>query len=196
MYGYQTSDNIQELQISGGIPEIMQAVLYADERSAPFTSILAEKLRGETDIETFYNIWKFARQNVRYKTDNPGHEIVKSPGNLLSTKTGDCKSFAVFVGSILQNLGYNYFYRLIWERPWLPNQAHVYIMAETTGGELIAVDPVNPEFSAEPFYFFVAKRDYKPAKVPAISGMAKNNTQTIIFIILAGIILNKVYDKN
>lgn len=164
MFGIAKTDNFEEVQTRGGIPEIMEVILYADARSAPFTSIISEKLKAKTDRETFFNIWRFARKNVNYIEDKPGHEVVKSPGNLLSERSGDCKSFSVLVGSILQNLGYNYHYRLIWERPWVPGVAHVYVMAETRDGNFIAIDPVNPDFAAEPFYYFFAKRDYFPER--------------------------------
>lgn len=164
MFGIQRTDNFEEVQTRGGIPEIMEVILYADTRSAPFTSIISDRLKAKTDRETFFNIWRFARKNVNYIEDKPGHEVIKSPGNLLSERSGDCKSFSVLVGSILQNLGYNYHYRLIWERPWVPGVAHVYVMAETREGEYIPIDPVNSEFAAEPFYYFFAKRDYFPER--------------------------------
>ena len=169
MYGKQKSDNIEEISIKGGIPEIMEVILYADERSAPFTSSISRTLKGRDNEETFYNIWQFARKNVRYIEDKPGNEVIKSPGNLLTKGEGDCKSFSVLVGSILQNLQVPYFYRLIWEKPWVPNIAHVYVMAEIEPGVYFPIDPVNSNFGEEPFYYFFAKRDYHPAA--AIGGL-------------------------
>lgn len=160
IYGTEQTAYEAEIKTTGGIPEIMEVILYADQRSKNFTSVISKTLQGKTDEETFFNIWSFARKNINYIEDAPGHEVVKSPGNLLSEREGDCKSFAVLVGSILQNLGYNYFFRLIWERPWVPGQAHVYVMAEKTNGDFFPIDPVNPDFGEEPFYWFVGKRDY------------------------------------
>lgn len=189
MFGTKKSDSQIEISTVGGIPEIMETVLYADRRSAEYTSLLAPKLVGRNDRETFLNIWKFARKNVSYKIDNPGYEIVKSPGNLLQTKQGDCKSFAVFVGSILQNLGYNYFFRLIWENPLNPHQAHVYVMAETPDGTYIPIDPVNDQFGAEPFYFWFSKKDY--TRESGIAGFSGGLRLKYILLILAGILLFK-----
>lgn len=192
VYGKQ-SDSFTELNSVGGIPEIMNVVLYADSRSREFTEQLSPRLIGESDQETFFNIWKFARKNVRYKTDKPGNEIVKSPGNLLKTGSGDCKSFAVFVGSVLQNLGFDYYYRLIWENPLNPNQAHVYIIAIDSAGNEIPIDPVNDQFGVEPFYFWFSKRDYLR---DSIGGLSKTLPIKLIMFILAGIFIIKSYDKD
>lgn len=187
MYGIEQTTHTREIERTGGIPEIMEVILYADQRSAPFTSVISKKLEGATREETFYNIWQFARKNVKYIEDQAGHEVIKSPGNLLVEGKGDCKSFAVLAGSILQNLGVPYFFRLIWERPWVPGQAHVYVMAQLENGDFFPVDPVNPDFGEEPFYWFVGKRDYYPDGMESIGALTLEGIAEQIVISLATI---------
>jgi len=192
MYGEAQTEHIKELEKIGGIPEIMDVILYADQRSAPFTSLIAKKLKGETREQTFFNIWEFARKNVRYIEDQPGNEVIKSPGNLLGEGRGDCKSFAVLVGSILQNLGIRYYFRLIWERPWIPGQAHVYVMAELEDGSYFPIDPVNPDYGQEPFYWIIAKRDY-PRKGESIAGLSLESiSENIIISLVTLYLVNKL----
>lgn len=150
----------------GGIAEIVEVIMYADSRSASFTRRLAPQLKGATDRETLYNIWKFTRSNVRYVRDQVGKEVIKSPGKFWADRKGDCKSFTIFEGSILKNLGYRYKYRVALYDPKNPESGHIYPVVMLKGKEVI-LDAVHTRFDDEVPYW--KAYDYSPGR-SSISG--------------------------
>lgn len=142
------------------VENIVQAILYADKQSQPFTDQYAPMLRVSTDMGTLTNVWAFVRDNIRYVQDDWGEEIIKSPGRTWQDQEGDCKSMSVMVGSLAQNLGYSYFYRVAFYDPDRPNAGHIYPVVVLNNGTQVIVDPVNDRFNHE--YRYWKKQDYQP----------------------------------
>ena len=111
----KSSNVIQTIHLQGNVKDIVEVILSADGKSKGFTAPFARHLKGKNDQETLKNIWQFIKDNIRYKRDEAGHEIIKSPGKTWQDKSGDCKSYSVFIGSLLQNLGYG----ISIERPFM-----------------------------------------------------------------------------
>ena len=65
---------------------------------------LANSLKGNTQAETFQNIWDFVRQNIRYQNDEKGIEQLRTPQRTLHDKIGDCDDFSILISAILTNL--------------------------------------------------------------------------------------------
>jgi len=152
------------------VKDIVAAILKADSLSAPFTARFAPMLRAGSDEKTLRNVWELVRHNVRYVRDRDGDEIVKSPGRTWADKTGDCKSMSVLVGSLLNNLGYEYYYRVAFYDKDNPQQGHIYPIAVLEDGREIVVDAVNARFDSE--YQYWKKQDYTPRRSSAINGPA------------------------
>lgn len=152
--------------------EIIRAIMDADELSKPFTAQFARYLTGRNDEETLRNIWTFVKNEIKYVRDQPGNEVVKSPGQLWKSREGDCKSFSIFIGSILNNLGYDYKYRVAIYSPLTPQQGHIYPVVVLPNGEEVVVDAVHTRFDDEAKYY--KAWDYTPGKKgrKAVSGLA------------------------
>lgn len=148
--------------IVGGIPDIIQEIVKMDRISAHYTVKLAEKLRGQTREETYRNIWAWVRSHIVYIEDAEP-QIVKSPGATWKDRIADCKSMAILVGSILQNMRIPYKLRFAFYDPENPDQGHVYVVAPNDSGNWVAIDPVNPVFLDEPQAW--KKRDKKGNKI-------------------------------
>lgn len=142
------------------VENIVQAILYADKQSKSFTDQYAPMLRASTDLGTLTNIWAFVRDNIRYEQDDWGEEVIKSPGRTWQDQEADCKSMSVMVGSLAQNLGYRYFYRVAFYDPDRPNAGHIYPVVVLDDGTQVIVDPVNSRFNHE--YRYWKKQDYQP----------------------------------
>lgn len=164
----------QTMHEDGGIPEIIATIIHADQQSADFTKRLAPHLVAGNEIDTLKNIWRFTRKNIKYVRDRNGHEVIKSPGRTWADKSGDCKSFSVFVGSILQNLGYKYRYRVAFYDPQYPESGHIYPIVTLPGGKTVIVDAVHTVFDEEvPFW---KASDYSPTsgrKYPSLAGTSQ-----------------------
>lgn len=176
--------------------KIISTIMDADELSKPFTAQFARYLQGRDDQETLSNIWTFVKKEIKYVRDRPGNEVVKSPGQLWKSREGDCKSFSIFIGSILNNLGYNYKYRVAIYSPLTPQQGHIYPVAILPDGEEVVVDAVHTRFDDEAKYY--KAWDYTPGKtgrkaVSSISGIGSPgpNTTGLALALIATILLSK-----
>ncbi len=159
----------------GDTPDIIETILWMDAHSAQW--VVAENvecLRGRTGYDTLHNVWKFVKNNVKYRADRPGHERVKSPGALYTSGVGDCKSFSIAEGALLRALGIPYKYRFAAYEPG--DFTHVYVVALLDGKE-IPMDAVpNTEFGKEVRYY--RKKDSRPAKMTGMHGIAPQKTAT------------------
>lgn len=153
------------------VEDIIHGILMASRHGARFTERFAPMLKGRDDMATLRNVWEFVRRNIAYQRDADGHEIIKSPGRTWQDRFGDCKSMSVKVASLLENLGFDYFFRVAFYDPAEPNQGHIYPVVALPGGGKVVVDAVHPRFDME--YQWWKKRDYYPPK-RRISGLKHN----------------------
>lgn len=158
---------------------IIAAIMEADEVSKPFTAKFANYLKGKNDRETLCNIWTFVKQEIKYVRDKPGDEVVKSPGQLWKSRAGDCKSFSIMIGSILNNLGYTYKYRVAIYSPLTPQQGHIYPVVVLPSGEEVIVDAVHTKYNDQAPYY--KAWDYIPGTtgrkpVNSIAGIGATTT--------------------
>lgn len=95
-------------------------------------------------------IWKFIKENFRYKKDNYD-ETIAAPYVLLNTRTGDCDDFALFAKTILDILGsWKTNYLLLGRK--FKQYTHVVVQAERIGNvftvnEKIIIDGANEQFN-------------------------------------------------
>lgn len=128
--------------------DIMSAIIHADGYADSYINPAAVQcLRGRTDLDTLRNVWSFVRDNVRYRSDRPRLERVKSPGALFEMGQGDCKSFSISAAAILRALGY----KSVWYRFTAYNGGdftHVYIVVKVNG-KYIPLDATIRRFNYE-----------------------------------------------
>jgi len=107
-FGALKSDGREILLADGGLKETMKAIQDAARASIPQTKELAERLRADTDEQTFYNVWNFLKTHLKYKLDKEGTEQVRTAArSWADRKKGiDCEDFAIFAYALLTNLGY------------------------------------------------------------------------------------------
>jgi len=97
---------------------------------------------GATTKATAKNIHTFIQDNIEYREDPPGVQDIKSPAKLYASGFGDCKSFSLFAGSVLQNLGISYYYRFV-GFAGDDEVTHVYVVVQDGPQEYI-IDAVPP----------------------------------------------------
>lgn len=169
----------------GGTDDIIETIMHMDAESGAWVDTdAAQCLRGDTLHETLHNVWAFVKHHNRYRADSPGHERVKSPGALFTSRTGDCKSYSIAEGALLRALGIRYKYRFS-----AYNQGdftHVYVLAETPQG-WTPLDAVHDKPFEEVWY--VRKKDIPP-KTKGIAGLpAKAEINYMGIAILAMLIM-------
>lgn len=175
----KSKQTVHVMYPSGDTADIISTILYADGKSAADTKQFAPHIAGATQYDTCRNIWKYIKQNFRYVRDAAGYEQVLSPGALAARGYGDCKSYSVFIGSCLQNLGIPYSYRFTkynGQSDW----THVYVVAHTDTGDVF-IDAVHTAFDEQVSY--KAKKDINPAAaVSGIGALPGFNSSTSLWI--------------
>ena len=135
--------------------------------------LFAENFRSSNIYDSAFNVWKFVRENVQYKRDPDGIQVIQHPPALirrgmLNNGGGDCKSMSLTISSILSSLGAkNVKLRYVSFKPDLV-PTHVYTIFEYQG-RMVPVDSVLNKFDYEkPFTY---KIDY-PMNVYQLSGVS------------------------
>lgn len=161
---------------------IIEVVLYADPKSADYTRAFARTLKAAKLFDTCKNIYDFVKTQIPYVLDKQGYQLIKSPGRLWAEKSGDCKSFSVFIASCLKNLGIRYGYRFASYDPNDPTPTHVYVYVPVEGNRDIILDAVwSGPFNTQKQFdhkqdFLMAKTSYLGASGGHIPGVLKINT--------------------
>lgn len=180
-------------ETGGTVKDILKVIFLAHTKAVPLTPFLAKSLKGRNKYESCANIWSWVKDNIRYKVDEAGFEIIKSPAALQKDGYGDCKSFSLLIGSCLENLGIPFVYRVTFYDPATPNQGHIYPVALIEGEEVI-VDAVHDRFDDEVPYW--KKTDYNPktgrkTRLSGVGSFAKKNWLNIAITAFGlGLLLN------
>jgi len=91
---------------------------------------LAPKLKGRTLFETVKNVKYWVYSAIQYKKDG-ALQILRSPARAWKDRHigSDCKTYSIFVSSILLNLGIKHYFRKIKQLMLNPNEfSHVYVV--------------------------------------------------------------------
>lgn len=125
------------------IIKLVQEVIRTDVDD---TEVLAR--RFTPDRAGFRALFDFVDAHFRYKEDPAGIQWVQSPSYLWKTRVGDCKSYTVFISSVLQNIGVPHLIRYV---AYGGRQyRHVYPVA-LLNGEEIPLDVVWKKQERGPF---------------------------------------------
>ncbi len=128
---------------------------------------LARRLKGKTKLDTLYNVWRFVKENFKYKTDPVGYQYVQRPAVLWKSRVGDCKSFSIFIGSLLNCLGIPFLFRFTSHRD-TTTPHHVFVVVPDGNKEII-LDATLSKFNYQKPYTF--KIDYDMSKLYRIEGV-------------------------
>jgi hypothetical protein len=158
--------------IDGDNYQLRQIIFANTPKAIEQCKSIAQKFRGETELQTCENIFNFLKTQIRYEADG-SHQKIKLPSALLREKVGDCKSYSLFTGAILSNLGIPWKYVLVSYRPD-PTPTHIYVVTDSG----IIIDAVwgifNSEKKATHKYY------HKPIdmRISTISGIGKTKPLT------------------
>jgi len=150
----QRAENKKIFKKAGITDDIVQQVIKTFQKDYLQCAEIANELRGQSNIETYENIFNYIIKNVEYVADPSGVQWIKTPARLIADGKGDCKSMAIFTASCLRCLNIDCYFRFV---SFQPNKipTHVYIV--TTDGTIIdPVERVNgqPKFNYAQVYTF------------------------------------------
>ncbi len=134
--------------INDTIPNLKRIIL----ENYPAVEGLACYLEGNSEEETFHNIWDYVRNNVNYQNDEKGKEQLRRPQRTLSDKTGDCDDMSILISSMLTVLGCNHeLYVTAYKKK--DEWQHIYPVAFDRNGNRYVIDcvPEIPYFNYEAY---------------------------------------------
>lgn len=107
---------------------------------------LARHLKGDSPLQSAFNIWYWLHENIRYAYDTAGIEEIRLPARTWADrKRGvDCDCLAVFTACLLLNMGYNPKFEIV-AFCNNPNYSHIFVNLDG-----IAIDRVLPVFNYRP----------------------------------------------
>ncbi|MDR2840795.1 MAG: transglutaminase-like domain-containing protein [Paludibacter sp.] len=126
----------------GDVEDTVQLMHEAARKYKSDTTTLAAHLEGKTVPETLQNIFDFVYNYIKYEEDSRTIEQVRRPLRTLWDRRGDCDCYSVLIGSILENLGIAYKFRIA-AYNGRDNYQHVYVIVPTdNGANYYVCDPV------------------------------------------------------
>jgi len=152
--------------------DIVNAVLNADKTAYRDVQNFAVNIPVHDQFEYCRSLYQLLLKHIQFKEDPLGFQGVQMPGQLWTSKQGDCKSFSLFFGACLKSKGIPYSYRFV-SFSSLPMWTHVYVIAHTNRGDIIC-DVVYKRFNEQKKFTF--KKDYDMKGLYNVSGIADNPT--------------------
>lgn len=136
------ADNKQTiLKEKGDTQDIVNSVLSVYSESYSDIDNFSQQFKGDTRKETAQNIINYVLNNFTYKVDPSGVQWIRTPLRLLQDREADCKSFSIFVCSVLSNLGIENGFRFV---SYSPDKqvTHVYSFFIDDNGKMEIIDTV------------------------------------------------------
>ena len=160
--------------IDGDNYQLRQIIFANTPKAIQQCKSIAQKFKGATEMDTCRNIFDFLKNDIKYVADG-SHQKVKLPSALLREKVGDCKSYSLFTGAILSNLGIPWKYVLVSYRED-PTPTHIYVVTDSG----IIIDAVWGIFNSEktPTHKYYHKPDMRISTITGIGGNAPNKVTT------------------
>lgn len=154
----------------GNTADIITTIISNAKTSAETTKHFAQYMRGAAGYGSGENTWKFVKKNIKYVLDPFGKQYIKSPAVTLNDRFADCKSYSIFIESVLRNLGIPCSFRFV-SYSTVPTYTHVYVVAIMEGKEVI-LDCCMSAYNVEKPYNF--KKDISMSEIYSMSGTEDN----------------------
>lgn len=164
----QAKGKSQLLKAGGSTDDIVEAVLDTVPEVRSQTRDFARQFSPDTS--GLRDLWYWVKTNIQYREDPLGVQWIREPARLWHDRVGDCKSFTVFIVSVMENMGLKYFIRFAnTESAHSRRVNHVYPVALLPGGRQIIMDAVYTAFNSE--HSFYNAVDYTMTEIYRLSGI-------------------------
>ena len=127
----------------GSVEDTVELMKEVAKKYAADTKTLSKHLEKPTIPQTLKRIFDFVYNYIQYVPDSRTTEQVRRPLRTLWDRKGDCDCYSVLIGSILENLGIPYKFRIA-AYNGKSNYQHVYVVVPYNG-KMLVCDPVVDE---------------------------------------------------
>ena len=146
--GIRPAKNKETLRYEDGNTVDIQKVIFEVNSDKIWKDTEDLSQRFEKTKSGLNDLWRFVKHKIRYQEDPDGFQYIKYPAKLWADRKGDCKSFTLFIVSVLQNLGIKYTIRFTSYKRGSEIVTHVYPVAHLDGEDII-LDAVWYYFNSE-----------------------------------------------
>jgi hypothetical protein len=143
--------------------------IYKNHHAQVFN--FAQLFKANTIGETIALIHQYIRQNIKYKLDRTGEQLIKRPSAIIHNAEGDCKAYSILAGSILKSLKIPFSFRFVSYKVGKP-YSHIYIIV---GKEETPLDACLPSPFVENRY--TTKKDIDMSKIAEIGQIGCSTCQ-------------------
>lgn len=174
-------NNRYTVSYNQSIGEIVTGILNTHGRYKNEYDKICNSFLKSNNLATAKNIFDFLKKNTHYVIEPNAKQTLRSPAAILALGSQkniglDCKSYALFIGGILDALnrkGYNFDFVYRFASYKLNDKVphHVFVVLKDKAGNEIYIDPVLPTFNNRKNYFY--KIDKKPMALISISGIGR-----------------------
>ncbi len=154
---------------NGKTRNIINVILNTVPLGLSNTRRLAPYFQAQSVYHTCLRLWHFLKSNIKYQIDPLGKQFIQTPSVTWWRKRGDCKSYSVFISTILKNLNIEHRLKFVSFEPD-GEYTHVYIIVPYNGRQII-MDVVMPEFNKEKH--FSKQKLYNMAEIYQMSGIGQ-----------------------
>jgi len=166
--------------------DIINSILNAHVKHKKDYSNISSFFIGSTPRQTCKNIWKFLKDNVKYRIETEDRQTIKTPAAIIATGTttgSDCKNYSLFTAGILQDLNKKgltnipFCFRFSSYKLFSDIPEHVFVVAYPGTDHEIWIDAVLRDFDYKKDYTY--KIDKKPMLVK-IAGIGAVKKETLL----------------
>jgi hypothetical protein len=152
------SGKVINVKSNASLDDITTSMQQLVNQTLPQTQKFANWLKSKsTSTENLLqNLFTFIYNHFDYKEDEQGFEQLREPARLFKDKIGDCDCYAIFIKSVLTNLGIPSHFKIVALNN-NPNFQHVYVIVPKQSGASLnernnywVIDPVLDKFNLEP----------------------------------------------
>jgi hypothetical protein len=163
--------------------DIMKQVSVKHKKCTDYYDRIADDFYSPYLVVTCRRLFDFCKQNIEYREESIGKQYTSAPQTILTRGYGDCKSYALFIGGVLDALrrqgeNINWCYRFASE-DFLsenPQPGHVFVVVDTGQGE-IWIDPVLQNFNQD--HEFASWQDRKVSTPVAVGKCGCGTSQSV-----------------
>ena len=164
----------------GYTADIMAVILSEYDKNYSQCMEICAEFCGNDITTTCENIFNWLIENVNYKIDPSGKQLIRIPARFVFDGEGDCKSYSLFTASILRCLGIDCVFRFV--SYGTSDYRHVYIVAYDEQGTEIIIDAVagvqtNSKFNEELKY--TKNKDMRGTEISVLSGVSESDSLLI-----------------
>jgi hypothetical protein len=172
-----------------GVGDIISGILLTHDQYKKQYDKIVPFFIGATPEITSKNVWKFVKENVKYKVEPEHEQLLKSPAAIITpyvdgkVNTSDCKNMSLFIGGVLDAAArkgqrINWCYRFSSYKFLDKIPQHVFCVINPDTNNEIWADAVLPSFNNRKQYYYKTDKKVNNMALVSLAGTKKKKKKS------------------